>query len=92
MKFWRRLSRSCLRRQVIDEAPLKALLVDSWYDAYRGVMTLVRVRDGVLKKGMKIRMLGTGATHVVERVGVFSPKPTRWMSLVQGRLVLSMPA
>ena len=58
------------------EAPLKALLVDSWYDAYLGVMTLVRVRDGVLKKGMKIRMLGTGATHVVERVGVFAPKPT----------------
>ena len=58
------------------EAPLKALLVDSWYDAYLGVMTLVRVRDGVLKKGMKIQMLGTGATHVVERVGVFSPKPT----------------
>ena len=57
------------------EAPLKALLVDSWYDAYLGVMTLVRVRDGVLKKGMKIRMMGTGATHVVERVGVFSPKP-----------------
>ena len=56
-------------------APLKALLVDSWYDAYLGVMTLVRVRDGVLKKGMKIRMVGTGATHVVERVGVFSPKP-----------------
>ncbi len=58
------------------DAPLKALLVDSWYDAYLGVMTLVRVRDGVLKKGMKIRMLGTGAMHVVERVGVFSPKAT----------------
>ena len=58
------------------EAPLKALLVDSWYDAYLGVMTLVRVRDGVLRKGMKIRMIGTGATHVIERVGVFSPKPT----------------
>jgi GTP-binding protein LepA len=57
------------------EAPLKALLVDSWYDAYLGVMTLVRVRDGVLRKGMKIRMMGTGATHVIERVGVFSPKP-----------------
>ena len=57
------------------EAPLKALLVDSWYDAYLGVMTLVRVRDGVLKKGMKIRMMGTGATHVIERVGVFKPKP-----------------
>ena len=58
------------------DAPLTALLVDSWYDAYLGVMTLVRVRNGVLKKGMKIRMMDTGATHVVERVGVFSPKPT----------------
>jgi len=57
------------------EAPLKALLVDSWYDAYLGVMTLVRVRHGRIRKGMKIRMMGTGATHVVERVGVFSPKP-----------------
>jgi len=58
------------------EAPLTALLVDSWYDAYLGVMTLVRVRDGRVRKGMKIHMMGTGATHVVERVGVFSPKPT----------------
>ena len=58
------------------EAPLQALLVDSWYDAYLGVMTLVRVRDGVLKKGMKVRMLATGALHTVERVGVFTPKPT----------------
>ena len=58
------------------EAPLTALLVDSWYDAYLGVMTLVRVRHGRIRKGMKIRMMGTGATHVVERVGVFSPKPT----------------
>ena len=58
------------------EAPLQALLVDSWYDAYLGVMTLVRVRHGVLKKGMKIRMLATGALHTIERVGVFTPKPT----------------
>ena len=57
------------------DAPLTALLVDSWYDAYLGVMTLVRVRRGVLEKGMKIRMMDTGATHIVERVGVFSPKP-----------------
>jgi GTP-binding protein LepA len=56
------------------EAPLKALLVDSWYDAYLGVITLVRVKDGVLKPGLKIRMMATGATHVVERVGVFTPK------------------
>ncbi|MEK9851213.1 MAG: translation elongation factor 4, partial [Candidatus Puniceispirillum sp.] len=58
------------------DAPLQALLVDSWYDAYLGVMTLVRVRHGRLKKGMKIRMMATGATHLVERVVVFNPKPT----------------
>ncbi len=56
------------------EDPLKALLVDSWYDPYLGVMTLVRIKDGIIKKGMKIRMMATGATHVIERVGVFSPK------------------
>ena len=58
------------------EAPLKALLVDSWYDAYLGVVTLVRVKDGVLKSGLKIRMMATGATHTVERVGIFTPKGT----------------
>ena len=57
------------------DAPLKAMLVDSWYDPYLGVMTLVRVRDGVLKKGMKIRMMAAGSSHVIERVGVFGPKP-----------------
>ncbi|HTZ79120.1 MAG TPA: translation elongation factor 4 [Stellaceae bacterium] len=56
------------------EAPLKALLVDSWYDSYLGVVTLVRVKDGVLRAGLKIRMMATGATHAVERVGVFTPK------------------
>ncbi|MFZ5790067.1 MAG: translation elongation factor 4 [Pseudomonadota bacterium] len=55
-------------------APLKALLIDSWYDAYLGVVILVRIKDGVLKPGMKIRMMSTGAAHVVERVGVFKPK------------------
>ena len=48
------------------DAPLKAMLVDSWYDSYLGVIVLVRVRDGVLKKGMIIRMMGTGATHQVD--------------------------
>jgi GTP-binding protein LepA len=55
-------------------APLTALLVDSWYDPYLGVIVLVRVRDGVLKKGMKIRMMGTGSNHLVDMVGVFTPK------------------
>ena len=54
--------------------PLKALLVDSWYDPYLGVMILVRVRDGVLKKGMKIRMMASKAVYQVERVGHFTPK------------------
>ncbi|GGF40004.1 elongation factor 4 [Aliidongia dinghuensis] len=57
-----------------ETAPLKALLVDSWYDAYLGVMILVRIRDGVLKTGMKIRMMNSGALHTVERVGYFTPK------------------
>ena len=50
-------------------APLKALLVDSWYDPYLGVMILVRIKDGVLKKGMKIRMMAAGTVHQVEQVG-----------------------
>src|SRR5437879_4025073 len=55
-------------------APLKALLVDSWYDSYLGVVVLVRIVDGVLKKGQRIRMMGTGAAYEVDRVGVFTPK------------------
>ncbi len=55
-------------------ATLKAMLVDSWYDAYLGVVVLVRVIDGKLKKGQKVRMMGTGATYDVDRVGVITPK------------------
>jgi GTP-binding protein LepA len=55
-------------------APLKALLVDSWYDQYLGVVILVRIRDGRLKRGQKIRMMSSGAVHSVEQVGVFTPK------------------
>ena len=56
------------------DAPLKALLVDSWYDQYLGVVILVRVKDGKLKRGQKIRMMAKGSTHTVEQVGVFTPK------------------
>jgi GTP-binding protein LepA len=55
-------------------APLTALLVDSWYDQYLGVIILVRIKDGRLKRGQKIRMMSSGAAHVVEQVGVFGPK------------------
>ncbi len=54
--------------------PLKALLVDSWYDSYLGVVILVRVKDGELKKGLRLRMMATGAVHDVDRVGFFTPK------------------
>jgi GTP-binding protein LepA len=56
------------------EATLKALLVDSWYDVYLGVVVLIRVVDGVMKKGSRIRMMGTKAAYDVERVGFFTPK------------------
>jgi GTP-binding protein LepA len=55
-------------------ATLKALLVDSWYDSYLGVVVLVRIVDGSLKKGQRIRMMGTNASYEVDRVGVFTPK------------------
>src|ERR1700754_3157010 len=55
-------------------APLKALLVDSWYDAYLGVVVLVRVVDGTLRKGQAIRMIATGASYEVDRAGVYTPK------------------
>ncbi|MEI8296059.1 MAG: translation elongation factor 4 [Alphaproteobacteria bacterium] len=67
-------------------APLKALLVDSWYDPYLGVMILVRVKDGILKRGSKIRMMGTQATYEVERVGVFLPKPQSLDQLMPGEI------
>ncbi|KXF78820.1 elongation factor 4 [Paramesorhizobium deserti] len=67
-------------------APLKAMLVDSWYDAYLGVIVLVRVIDGVLKKGQTIRMMGTGAKYPVERTGVFTPKMVNVNELGPGEL------
>jgi len=68
------------------DAPLKALLVDSWYDPYLGVIILVRIHDGVLKKGMKLRMLGTGSAHKIDTVGVFTPKRTDVAELGPGEI------
>ncbi len=68
------------------EAPLKAMLVDSWYDAYLGVVVLVRIMDGVLKKGEKIKMMQTGAVYPVDRVGVFTPKMVQTDILGPGEL------
>lgn len=68
------------------DAPLKALLVDSWYDAYLGVVVLVRVIDGELKKGQKIRMMGTAASYTIDQVGVSTPKKTPVASLGPGEI------
>ena len=68
------------------KAPLKAMLVDSWYDAYLGVIVLVRVIDGELKKGQTIRMMGTDAKYPVDRVGVFTPKMVQVDALGPGEL------
>jgi GTP-binding protein LepA len=67
-------------------APLKALLVDSWYDAYLGVVVLFRVVDGVLKKSQRIRMMGTDAAYDVDRVGVFTPKRVETNELGPGEI------
>ncbi|MBS7539769.1 translation elongation factor 4 [Ancylobacter lacus] len=68
------------------EAPLKALLVDSWYDVYLGVVVLVRIVDGVMKKGQRIKMMQTGAAYEVDRVGVFTPKLTVMSELGPGEI------
>ena len=67
-------------------APLKALLVDAWYDAYLGVVVLVRVFDGSLKAGQQVRLMNTGASHRVESVGVFRPKATPVDALGPGEI------
>ncbi|MCC5981875.1 MAG: elongation factor 4 [Oceanicaulis sp.] len=67
-------------------APLKALLVDSWYDAYLGVICLVRVHEGTLKKGMRVRLMGTGANYNVDGVGVFRPAKVNVDSLGPGEI------
>ncbi|MBC7133517.1 MAG: elongation factor 4 [Roseovarius sp.] len=69
-----------------EAAPLKAMLVDSWYDAYLGVVVLVRIMDGRMKRGDRIRMMQTGATYNVERIGVFRPQMQTVESLGPGEI------
>ena len=68
------------------DAPLKAMLVDSYYDSYLGVVVIIRVIDGVIKKGDRIRMLGTGGRYPVDRLGVFKPKMTDIKELGPGEI------
>ena len=68
------------------QAPLKALIFDSWYDAYRGVVIVVRVIDGVLRARMKIRLMALGQEYDVEQVGVFTPKPVQVNELAVGEV------
>lgn len=68
------------------DAPLQALLVDSWYDSYLGVVILVRIKNGVLKRGQKVRMMATGATYEVDQVGYFTPKMIKCDALLPGEM------
>jgi len=69
-----------------SDAPLKALLVDAWYDTYMGVVVLFRVIDGEIKKGQRIRMMNNGSTYTVDKVGVFRPKPEDMKSIGPGEV------
>ncbi len=68
------------------EAPLKALIFDSWYDPYRGVIVVVRVLDGTLKPGMKVRFMATAQDYEVEQLGVFTPKPLEMAEIGVGEV------
>tara|TARA_B100000686_G_scaffold349574_1_gene443303 strand:- start:37 stop:1836 length:1800 start_codon:yes stop_codon:yes gene_type:complete len=68
-----------------DES-LQCMLIDSWYDSYLGVVVLVRVVNGELRKNQKIRFMAAGATHTIDRVGIFSPKPVEVESLGPGEI------
>ena len=69
-----------------ENAPLKALLVDAWYDAYLGVVVLVRILDGRLRAGQRIKMMQTGSTHLVDKIGVFRPHRVDTDSLGPGEI------
>jgi GTP-binding protein LepA len=68
------------------DAPLKAMLVDSWYDPYLGVVILVRVIDGMIRKGQQIKFMAAGTTHLIDRVGAFRPKIEQLPDLGPGEI------
>lgn len=68
------------------EAPLQALIIDSWFDSYLGVVSLVRIVNGALRKGDKMRIMSTGRTYEVDQVGIFTPKRTKTESLQAGEV------
>jgi len=70
----------------VEKNKLKSLLVDSWYDSYLGVVILVRVIDGQIKKGMKIKLMSNDQEYIIEKVGVFTPKPTNIDQLSSGQI------
>jgi len=70
----------------VENNKLKSLLVDSWYDSYLGVVILVRILDGQIKKGMKIKLMSNDQEYTIEKVGVFTPKPTNIDQLTSGQI------
>ena len=68
------------------DGPLQALIIDSWFDSYLGVVSLVRIKNGVLKKGDKFKVMSTGQTHTADRVGIFTPKQTDTPELKTGEV------
>ena len=67
-------------------APLQALIIDSWFDSYLGVVSLVRVKNGKLKVGDKMLVMSTGKTHQVDHVGIFTPKRSKYDTLQAGEV------
>ncbi|PJD90614.1 MAG: elongation factor 4 [Legionella sp.] len=68
------------------EAPLQALIIDSWFDSYLGVVSLVRIMNGTLTAGQKMRVMSTGKSHIVDQVGIFTPKRTPQSELKAGEV------
>src|SRR5579864_2119422 len=68
------------------EAPLQALIIDSWFDSYLGVVSLVRIKNGILRPGDKMLVMSTGKIHLVDELGVFTPKRVKWDALSAGEV------